>query len=83
VVGMAYAAVSVYWGLGGSWLVDTVGGTLEMAGRSGTAATVAAVRAAAVLKAVAAMIPVLYCRLSASRLRADGRPGDDCGCCGS
>ena len=46
-----------------------------MAGRSGTAATVAAVRAAAVLKAVAAMIPALYCRLSASRLRADRPPG--------
>jgi Protein of unknown function (DUF3995) len=75
VVGMAYAAVSVYWGLGGSWLVDTVGGTLETAGRSGTAVTVAAVWAAAVLKAVAAMIPVLYCRLSAGRLRADRPPG--------
>jgi hypothetical protein len=29
VVEMAYAAISVYWGLGGNWLLDTVGGTLE------------------------------------------------------
>ena len=75
VVGMAYAAVSVYWGLGGTWLLDTVGGTLETAGRSGTAAVSAAVWAAAVLKAVAALIPVWYCRLSAARLRADRPPG--------
>src|SRR5260370_29850768 len=27
--GLAYAAVSVYWALGGTWLLDTVGGTLE------------------------------------------------------
>jgi len=30
---MAYAAISVYWGLGGNWLLDTAGGTLEAAGR--------------------------------------------------
>ena len=64
---MAYAAISAYWGLGGTWLLDTVGGSLETAGRSGTAGLLAAVWAAAVLKVVGAMIPVLYCGLSAGR----------------
>ena len=31
VAGLAYAAISVYWGSGGRWLVDTVGGTLRAA----------------------------------------------------
>ena len=34
VIGMAYAAISVYWGLGGSWLLDTV----RAAGRRGAPA---------------------------------------------
>ena len=71
---MAYAAISAYWGLGGTWLLDTVGGSLETAGRSGTAGLLAAVWAAAVLKVVGAMIPVLYCGLSAGRFRPLFRP---------
>lgn len=35
VVGLLYAAVSVYWGLGGTALLDTVGGWLEQGGRTG------------------------------------------------
>jgi hypothetical protein len=35
VIGMLYAAVSAYWGLGGTGLLDTVGGTLEREGRAG------------------------------------------------
>ena len=31
-VGLLYTAVSVYWGLGGSWLLDTVGASLTQAG---------------------------------------------------
>lgn len=34
-IGLAYALVSAYWGLGGTWLLDTVGGVFERAGRSG------------------------------------------------
>jgi Protein of unknown function (DUF3995) len=59
VVGLAYAGISVYWGLGGSWLLDTVGGTLEAQGRAGSASVVLAVWAAAGLKVVAAILPLL------------------------
>jgi hypothetical protein len=59
VVGVLYAAVSVYWGLGGTWLVDTVGGSLAKAGRAHSAGVILAVWAAAVLKLIAAVLPVL------------------------
>lgn len=34
VVGLLYAAISVYWGLGGTWLLNTIGGALEKQGRA-------------------------------------------------
>lgn len=55
-VGAAYAAVSVYWALGGTWLLDTVGGTLEQQGRAGNAGIMLAVWAAAVLKIIGAIV---------------------------
>ena len=66
VIGMASAAVSVYWGLGGTWLLDTVGGTLVSQGQAAAAAVLAAVWGAAVLKAAAAALPLLYCRVPAA-----------------
>jgi hypothetical protein len=62
VVGLAYAAVSAYWGVGGTWLVDTVGGSLARLGRAGDPGVLAAVWAAAVLKATAAVLPLLAVR---------------------
>jgi hypothetical protein len=53
VTGLAYAAFSVYWGLGGTWLLDTVDGTI-----SRSSGALAAVWAAAVVKAVAALLPL-------------------------
>ena len=58
-VGVLYATVSVYWGLGGTWLVDTVGGSLAKGGRAQSAGVIVAVWAAAVLKLIAAVLPVL------------------------
>jgi hypothetical protein len=58
-VGVLYAAVSVYWGLGGAWLVDTVGGSLAKAGRAHSAGVIVAVWAAAVLKLIAAALPIV------------------------
>jgi hypothetical protein len=55
VVGLAYAAISVYWGFGGTWLVSTVGESLTRA----SAADLFAVWAAAALKLVAAVLPLL------------------------
>ena len=59
VVGLAYAAISAYWALGGTWLLATVSSSLVTAHRSATA--VMAVWAAVVLKAVAALLPLHVC----------------------
>ncbi|MGI8411998.1 MAG: DUF3995 domain-containing protein [Solirubrobacteraceae bacterium] len=58
-VGLLYAAWSVYWGLGGTALGDTIGGSLERLGRSGDVGVVLALWAAALLKVCAAVVPLL------------------------
>jgi hypothetical protein len=58
-IGAVYAAVSVYWGLGGTWLLDTVGGSLARLGRDRNAGVLAALWVAVVLKLIAAVAPVL------------------------
>jgi hypothetical protein len=62
VLGILYTAVSVYWGLGGTWLLATVGGGLERQERAGSAILVLAVWAAVVIKTVAAVLPLLALR---------------------
>jgi hypothetical protein len=64
VVGLAYAAVSVYWAAGGTWLLSTVGAGLGKPGQADGTLIVVAVWAAAVLKLAAAILP----------LTATGRP---------
>jgi len=59
VVGMAYAAVSAYWGLGGTGMLDTVGGDLAVEGRAGSPAVFAAVWGAFVLKVIASVLPLI------------------------
>lgn len=56
-VGLAYVAISVYWGVGGTWLLATVGGSLAKG--SPSAGIELAVWAAAVLKAIAATLPLV------------------------
>jgi len=58
-LGLLYAAVSVYWGLGGTTLLDTVGGSLERGGRAGDLVVVLALWAAVALKVIAAALPLL------------------------
>jgi uncharacterized protein YjeT (DUF2065 family) len=58
VAGLAYAAISVYWAAGGTWLLDTVAGTLEQQGRAGNPGIILAVWAAAVLKIIGAIVPL-------------------------
>jgi len=58
-LGLLYAALSVYWGLGGTTLLDTVGGSLERGGRAGDLVVVLALWAAVVLKVIAAVLPLL------------------------
>jgi len=62
VLGLLYGVVSAYWGLGGVWLLDTVGGSLEQQARAGTAIVKAAAWFAVVLKLVAAVLPLLVLR---------------------
>lgn len=59
VVGLLYAAVSVYWAAGGTALLDTVGGALEQGGRTGDQGVVILVWAAVVLKLIACGLPLL------------------------
>ena len=56
ICGIAYVAISLYWGLGGTWLLATVGGSLA-SGKS-SAAIELAVWAAVVLKTIAAGLPL-------------------------
>ncbi len=68
VAGLAYALVSLAWGLGSTWSLDTVGGTLEAEGRAGNPALKLIVWMSAVLKLTAAGLGVaVVLPLTASR----------------
>lgn len=62
VAGLLFALASVYWALGGTWLLDTIGGSLEDRGRSGDTGVLLALWAAAGLKIAAAVLPLLAIR---------------------
>jgi uncharacterized protein DUF3995 len=59
-VGLAYATISASWGLGVTWLLSTVSASLATAHRD--AAAMVAMWAAVVLRAAAALLPLLACR---------------------
>ena len=59
VVGLAYAAISVYWAVGGRWLLNTVGISLSQPGQAGHLVALLVVWGAAAVKAVAAVLPLL------------------------
>lgn len=61
-IGLPHCAISIVWGLGGTWLLDTVGGSLEDQGRTGGVAALTVAWAAAVLKLVASMLPLIAVR---------------------
>jgi Protein of unknown function (DUF3995) len=71
--GLAYAAVSVYWALGGTWLLDTVGGTLEQQGRTGNPGIILAVCAATVLKVIGAIMPLAAVGVTPGQATIAGR----------
>jgi hypothetical protein len=56
VLGLLYAALSLYWTVGGTVLIDTVGGTIEELALRGGAAAVALGLGATVLKLVASTL---------------------------
>ncbi len=55
-VGVMYAGMSAYWGLGGTGLLDTIGGTLEREGRAGNAGLLVVLWVTVVLKLAAAIL---------------------------
>jgi len=55
-VGVMYAGISAYWGLGGTGLLDTIGGTLEREGRAGNPGLLAVLWVTVVLKLAAAIL---------------------------
>lgn len=62
--GAEYAGVSAYWGLGGTSLLSTVGGQLGQQARDGSASSLVLVWAAALVKLVAALLPLATIRLA-------------------
>jgi hypothetical protein len=58
-VGLAYAAIIVYWAAGGRWLLNTVGISLSQPAQARHLAALLAVWGAAAVKAVAAVLPLL------------------------
>jgi hypothetical protein len=61
-VGLLHGAVLAYWGVGGTWLLDTIGGSLEEKGRAGDTGVMLAVWAGVVLVIVASVLPLLALR---------------------
>jgi len=58
-IGLLFAAVSIYWALGGMWLVDTLHRSFQEGARTRELRLVLVVWAAAVLKVVAAVLPLV------------------------
>lgn len=68
VLGVGHAAFSFWWALGGTWLLDTVGGGLEDQARTSIGLRLV-VWVAAVVKIVAAVLPLVVVRgLAPTRL---------------
>jgi hypothetical protein len=62
VVGLAYTALSVAWGLGSTVLLDTVGGEPAAGGQVGRPLVVTALWVAVVLKSAAVVVPLVLVR---------------------
>ena len=69
VVGLLYGAVSVYWGLGGTALANTVGGAIEHQVRSGSTTGLSLIWTAVGVKLAAALLPVPATWLRSSSVR--------------
>jgi len=68
VLGMLFALVSLYWTVGGTALLDTVGGSLEAAGRKRSAAVVVILALTTAVKAGGAVFSLALVRPWGNRL---------------
>lgn len=57
-LGLLFAVPSVYWGLGGTGLLDTLGGTIEERALAGDRVMIAATWVAAIGKVIGGLIPL-------------------------
>ena len=69
-LGAASAAVSAYWALGGTALIDTVGGKIERWGRERSADVLATLWVITLAKLVGAVAPLVLVGVGAGRLPA-------------
>jgi hypothetical protein len=69
-LGTASAAVSAYWALGGTALLDTVGGEIERWGRQRSAGVLIALWVIVVLKLVGAGAPLVFTGVGGTHLPA-------------
>ena len=69
-LGAASAAVSAYWALGGTALLDTIGGEIERWGRERSADVVATLWVITLAKLVGAVAPLVLVGVGAGRLPA-------------
>ena len=69
-LGAASAAVSAYWALGGTALLDTIGGEIERWGRQRSAGVAVALWTIVVCKLIAAGLPLVAAGVGGSRLPA-------------
>src|SRR5262249_6403507 len=69
-LGTASAAVSAYWALGGTALLDTVGGQFERWGRERSAGVMIALWMIVALKLVGAAAPLVFAGVGAGHLPA-------------
>ena len=67
-LGVASAAMSAYWALGGTRLLDAVGGDVERWGRERSGGVVAALWVIVVLKLVGAFAPLMFAGVGAEQL---------------
>lgn len=58
-LGLMHAAISVYWALGGTWLLDTIGGALEARGRAGDPLLLTVIWGTVGLKLITAIVGLL------------------------
>jgi len=72
-LGVASAAMSAYWALGGTALLDTVGGEIERWGRERSASVVVTLWLITVAKLVGAVAPLVLVGVGARRLPAWAR----------
>jgi Protein of unknown function (DUF3995) len=68
ILGTASAGVSAYWALGGTALLDTIGGEIEMWGRDRSATVVTTLWVIVILKLVGAAAPLAFVGIGVGKL---------------